>query len=105
MSIGMAEQGFKGLDLNMGCPVPNVAGDGRGAVICRPRSRSEVDSGCKSRRSAISVKTRIGYTDIEEWHDWLRHVLEQDIANLSIHLRTRKEMSKADAHWELIPEI
>ncbi|MNV52253.1 putative tRNA-dihydrouridine synthase [compost metagenome] len=25
--------------------------------------------------------------------------------NLSIHLRTREEMSKVDAHWELIPEI
>ncbi len=36
---------------------------------------------------------------------WLTHVLQQDIANLSIHLRTRKEMSKVDAHWELIPEV
>ncbi|HSP21708.1 MAG TPA: tRNA-dihydrouridine synthase, partial [Planococcus sp. (in: firmicutes)] len=31
--------------------------------------------------------------------------LEQDIANLSIHLRTKKEMSAVPAHWELIPEI
>ncbi len=38
-------------------------------------------------------------------HDWLTHVLKQDIANLSIHLRTKREMSKVDAHWELIPEI
>ena len=43
--------------------------------------------------------------DVDEWHDWLTHILKQDIANLSIHLRTRKEMSKVDAHWELIPEI
>jgi len=35
----------------------------------------------------------------------LRHILEQDIANLSIHLRTRKEMSAVPAHFELIPEI
>src|SRR5690606_37149422 len=41
----------------------------------------------------------------EEWREWLTHILKQDIANLSIHLRTRKEMSQADAHWELIPEI
>src|SRR5699024_10080821 len=33
------------------------------------------------------------------------HVLQQDITNLSIHLRTKKEMSDVDAHWELIPEI
>lgn len=36
---------------------------------------------------------------------WIGHLLKQDIANLSIHLRTRKEMSKAAAHWELIPQI
>lgn len=106
MSIGMAERGFKGLDLNMGCPVPNVAGDGKGSgLICRPEVAAELIQAAKAGGLPVSVKTRLGYTDIEEWHDWLRHVLEQDIANLSIHLRTRKEMSKFDAHWELIPEI
>lgn len=42
---------------------------------------------------------------MDEWREWLTHILKQDIANLSIHLRTRAEMSKVDAHWELIPEI
>ncbi|MFD3024622.1 tRNA-dihydrouridine synthase, partial [Streptococcus agalactiae] len=45
------------------------------------------------------------YVYEDEWKDWLKHVFEQDIANLSIHLRTRKEMSKVDAHWELIEAI
>src|SRR5699024_12364030 len=49
--------------------------------------------------------TRLGYTEVDEWHDWLTHLLKQDIANLSIHLRTKKEMSKFAAHWDLIPEI
>ena len=40
-----------------------------------------------------------------EMEAWITHLLEQDIANLSIHLRTRKEMSKVDAHWEVIPQI
>lgn len=31
--------------------------------------------------------------------------MKQDITNLSIHLRTKKEISKVDAHWELISEI
>ncbi|QXE02420.1 tRNA-dihydrouridine synthase [Terribacillus sp. DMT04] len=106
MSIGMAEQGFKGVDLNMGCPVPNVAGNGKGSgLICRPEVAAELIQAAKAGGLPVSVKTRLGYTDIEEWRDWLTHVLKQDIANLSIHLRTRAEMSKVDAHWELIPEI
>lgn len=51
------------------------------------------------------MKTRLGFSDLDEWRGWLTHILKQDIVNLSIHLRTREEMSKVDAHWELIPEI
>ena len=53
----------------------------------------------------VSVKTRLGHSKVHEWKTWLKHLLEQDIANLSIHLRTKTEMSNYDAHWELMPEI
>lgn len=106
MSIGMAEMGFKGIDLNMGCPVPNVATKGKGSgLIQRPEIAAEIIQAAKAGGIPVSVKTRLGYSEIDEWRDWLRHVFEQDIVNLSIHLRTRREMSKVDAHWELIGEI
>jgi len=106
MSIGMAELGFKGIDINMGCPVPNVAGRGKGSgLILRPDVAAELIEAAKAGGLPVSVKTRLGYKEIDEWKEWLTHILKQDIANLSIHLRTRKEMSAADAHWELIPEI
>lgn len=106
MSVGMAEMGFKGIDLNMGCPVPNVATKGKGSgLIQRPEIAAEIIQAAKAGGIPVSVKTRLGYSEIDEWRDWLRHVFEQDIANLSIHLRTRREMSKVDAHWELIGEI
>jgi tRNA-dihydrouridine synthase len=106
MSIGMAELGFKGIDINMGCPVPNVATRGKGSgLILRPDVAAEIIQAAKAGGLPVSVKTRLGYSEIGEWQEWLTHILEQDIANLSIHLRTRKEMSQADAHWELIPEI
>lgn len=106
MSIGMAELGFKGVDINMGCPVPNVATRGKGSgLILRPDVAAEIIQAAKAGGLPVSVKTRLGYTELEEWQDWLTHILEQDIANLSIHLRTRKELSQVDAHWELIPEI
>ena len=106
MSIGMAEMGFKGIDINMGCPVPNVAQRGKGSgLILRPDIATELIEAAKAGGLPVSVKTRIGYTDVNEWKEWLTHILKQDIANLSIHLRTRKEMSEVPAHWELIPEI
>jgi tRNA-dihydrouridine synthase len=106
MSIGMAELGFKGVDINMGCPVPNVASRGKGSgLILRLEVAAEIIQAAKAGGLPVSVKTRLGYTDVKEWHEWLTHILKQDIANLSIHLRTRKEMSQVDAHWELIPKI
>ncbi|GFZ84802.1 putative tRNA-dihydrouridine synthase 2 [Compostibacillus humi] len=105
-SIGLAKMGFKGVDINMGCPAPNVAPKGKGAgLIRRPDVAADIIQAAKAGGLPVSVKTRLGYTNIEEWKDWLTHLFQQDIANLSIHLRTKKEMSNADAHWELIPEI
>ncbi|ALS36708.1 tRNA-dihydrouridine synthase [Enterococcus rotai] len=106
MSLGLAEMGFKGIDLNMGCPVPNVAGRGKGSgLILRPEVAAELIEAAKAGDIPVSVKTRIGYAEIAEMEDWITHLLKQDIANLSVHLRTRNEMSKVDAHWDLIPQI
>lgn len=106
MSIALAEMGFKGLDINMGCPVPNVAGRGKGSgLILRPEVAADLIAAAKTGGLPVSVKTRIGYAEMSEMEAWLTHILQQGIANLSIHLRTRNEMSKVDAHWEVIPQI
>ena len=106
MSKELKEMGFKGIDINMGCPVPNVATRGKGSgLILRPDVAAELIAAAKEGGLPVSVKTRIGYHSQDERIDWLTHILKQDIANLSIHLRTRDEMSKVPAKWELIPEI
>ncbi|MFZ1780693.1 MAG: tRNA-dihydrouridine synthase [Enterococcus aquimarinus] len=106
MSIDLAQLGFKGVDINMGCPVPNVAGRGKGSgLILRPEVAAELIAAAKAGGLPVSVKTRIGYTEMAEMEAWITHLLKQDIANLSIHLRTRKEMSKVPAHWDIIPQI
>lgn len=106
MSLDMAKRGFSGIDINMGCPAPNVYAHGRGSgLIHRPDVAAELIRASKISGLPVSVKTRLGHKDVAEYRDWLGHILDQGIANLSIHLRTKVEMSKADAHWEMIPEI
>src|SRR5699024_7376828 len=79
---------------------------GKGAVLIRRSDvTAEIIAATKESGLPVSVKTRLGYVEVSEWRNWLGHLFEQNITNLSIHLRTRKEMSKAAAHWELIPEI
>jgi tRNA-dihydrouridine synthase len=106
MAKGLAEMGYKGIDINMGCPVTNVAKKACGSGLIRePELAAQLIASAKEGGLPVSVKTRLGFTHIDEWRDWLTHILKQDIVNLTIHLRTRKEMSKANAHFELIPEI
>ncbi len=106
MSKGLAEMGYKGIDINMGCPDKSVVRQGSGSgLICNNDLSAELIAAAKEGGLPVSVKTRLGRTQIDEWKPWLTHILQQDIVNLTIHLRTRKEMSKVPAHFELIPEI
>ena len=100
-----AELGFNGIDINMGCPAKSAIKSGGAALIRRPDIAIAAIDAAKKSGLPVSVKTRLGYTYVDEWHEWLTTILKQDIVNLTIHLRTKKEMSKVAAHYELIDEI
>jgi tRNA-dihydrouridine synthase len=100
-----AELGFNGIDINMGCPAKSAVKSGGSALIRNPELAARSIAAAKTAGLPVSVKTRLGYTSIDEWRDWLTHILRQDVVNLTIHLRTKKEMSKVPAHHELISEI
>ena len=98
--------GFDGIDINMGCPADHAVKSGGGAGMIRtPELAAEMIAAAKSSGLPVSVKTRLGYSRVDEWPAWLEHILKQDVQNLTIHLRTKKEMSKVPAHFELIADI
>ena len=106
MAHGLRQQGFAGVDINMGCPDKSVVKGGAGSGLIRtPERAGDIIAATKEAGLPVSVKTRLGDVRVDEWRDWLTYLLQQDIVNLTIHLRTRKEMSKVPAHYELIPEI
>lgn len=106
LSAHCARLGFDGIDINMGCPDPSATKSGGGAGMIRtPEVAAEMIAAAKSSGLPVSVKTRLGYSRVDEWPAWLEHILKQDVENLTIHLRTKKEMSKVPAHFELIPAI
>lgn len=102
------ELGFDGVDINMGCPDRSIEKQGAGAGHMKnPERAKEVIRGAlkgANGRVPVSVKTRLGYNRFE-YETWLPAILEEDIAALTVHLRTRKEMSLVPAHWEIAHEI
>lgn len=106
LSAHVKELGYNGIDINMGCPDSSAVKSGGGAGMIRtPELAKEMIAAAKTSGLPVSVKTRLGYSSVDEWKDWLTVILEQDVENLTIHLRTKKEMSKVPAHFELIKDI
>jgi tRNA-dihydrouridine synthase len=100
------ELGFDGIDINMGCPVDDVVKSGCGAaLINNPTLAQELMRA--ARRGApnlpLSIKTRIGYRE-NMLDTWLPALLEEKPAAVTIHARTRNEMSAVPAHWEAIAQ-
>lgn len=107
ISSALETLGFLGLDINMGCPDRHVNKAGGGAAMIKtPELALECIREARSATNLlVSVKTRLGFTHIDEYKTWLPLLLNEHLAALTVHLRTKKEMSKVPAHYELIPEI
>jgi nifR3 family TIM-barrel protein len=99
--------GFDGIDINMGCPDRAVERQGAGAALIKnPTLAREIIRAAKRGAGSmpVSVKTRIGYAR-DEIATWIPAILEADVAALTVHLRTRDELSAVAAHWDLAPKI
>lgn len=108
----VATLGFDGIDINMGCPDKSVEKQGAGAAMMKNIKKAgeiiqAVKDGIKDSKKkgvSVSVKTRIGYNN-NQIEEWIPFLLSQDIDALTIHARTRKEMSDVPARWEHVKEV
>ena len=107
----IASLDFDGIDINMGCPDKSVVSQGAGAALIRtPELARKIiqatHEGIKAtgKDIPVSVKTRIGFNK-EEIDTWISEILKEYISALTIHLRTKKEMSLVPANWDYIKKI
>ncbi|MFA5889027.1 MAG: tRNA-dihydrouridine synthase [Candidatus Paceibacterota bacterium] len=96
------ELGFDGIDINMGCPDKSIEKQSAGAkLMTNPKLAQEIIlSAMKGAGDLpVSVKTRIGWNK-NELETWLPALLETNPAAITVHARTRKELSLVPARWE-----
>ncbi len=104
VALMLQELGFDGIDINMGCPERNIVKQGScAALIQEPELAQKIILECKrgASRLPVSVKTRIGFNQIET-DRWIPRLLEVEPAAITVHGRTKKEMSDVPAHWDEI---
>lgn len=96
------------IDLNFGCPVKKVAGKGAGAGMLRniPKMLEITRAVVQAVKLPVSVKTRLGWDDNSKIIVELAEQLQDcGISALTIHGRTRQQMYRGDADWELIGKV
>ncbi len=102
------EMGFDGVDINMGCPDQSIEKQKCGAAMMKHHdlAREVIEAAKKAAdgKMAISVKTRVGYNAVE-LDTWIPVLLDAEIDLITIHARTRKEMSKVPANWDYVKQV
>jgi tRNA-dihydrouridine synthase len=108
--MGLPEDcNFIGVDLNMGCPAKSEVQNGACSALIKLENRDlandiiEATREGLSGRLPLSVKTRLGFNEVDM--TWFEFLLSKNLDMLTVHGRTRKEMSKVPAHWDLIGEV
>lgn len=102
MAKDLGAIGYDAVDINMGCPDRNITSHGAcSALIENPELAAKIIAATKESGLPVSVKTRIGYRT-KKTEEWISFLLQQDLAALTVHGRTAKEMSKVPAHWDEI---
>ena len=97
---------FVGIDLNMGCPAKSEVKNGACSALIKDRPLAQEIIEATKRGAGdmpVSVKTRVGFSSIDL--TWIEFLLGFELDMLTVHWRTRKEMSKVPAHWELAQEV
>ena len=99
---------FSILDINMGCPVPKVAGNGEGSALMKnPKLVEEIVSKtAKAIKKPVTVKIRKGFDDEHINAVEIARIAESaGAAAIAVHGRTREQYYSGKADWDIIRQV
>jgi len=108
MAKQIEERPFAILDINMGCPVPKVVGNGEGSALMKqPKLVEEIVSAVvKAVHKPVTVKIRKGFDDAHVNAVEIAHIAEAcGAAAVMVHGRTREQYYAGEADWEIIAKV
>ncbi len=102
------DQDFEILDLNMGCPVPKVAGNGEGSALMKDPALAGriISSLVKASSRPVTVKIRKGFDAGSVNAVEVAKVCEASGASaIAVHGRTREQYYSGRADWDIIRQV
>ena len=108
----LSEMGYREINLNLGCPSGTVTAKKKGSgFLLYPddldRFFDEVfsDAAVRNGEFLVSVKTRIGKNEVEEWPELMQVYNRYPIHELTVHPRIQKEFYKGTPHFDVFTDI
>ena len=108
MAKRIEEKPFAILDINMGCPVPKVAGNGEGSALMKnPKLVAEIVSKVSGAiQKPVTVKIRKGFDEEHVNAVEIAKIAEQcGAAAVAVHGRTREQYYSGKADWDIIRQV
>lgn len=108
MAKKIEERPFDILDINMGCPVPKVAGNGEGSALMKNPElvREIVSKVVRATCKPVTVKIRKGFDEGHVNAVEIAKIIEDcGGAAVAVHGRTREQYYSGKADWEIIRQV
>jgi nifR3 family TIM-barrel protein len=108
MAKQIEERPFDILDINMGCPVPKVVGNGEGSALMRqPKLVEEIITALvKAVHKPVTVKIRKGFDEAHVNAVEIAKIAEASgAAAVAVHGRTREQYYTGEADWDIIAKV
>jgi len=96
------------LDINMGCPVPKIVGNGEGSALMKAPALAEsiVSEVVSASHVPVTVKMRLGFEAGSETYLELGERVEAAGASMiTLHARTRSQFYEGKADWQAIGRL
>ncbi len=103
----LKEQGFKRIDLNMGCPFPLQTARGRGAatILNKELALGVAETVNNNPEISFSVKTRLGLNDTDEWKQLLPVLNTLKLRHITLHPRVARQQYTGEPNLEKFKEF
>ena len=99
---------FDIIDVNMGCPVPKIVGNGEGSALMKnPTLAFQIlEMMCRVLKKPVTVKFRKGFDDQHiNAVEFAKMAEQAGVAAITLHGRTRKQMYSGSADWDIIRQV
>ena len=96
------------LDINMGCPVPKIVGNGEGSALMKEpvRAAELIAAVAKASHVPVTVKMRLGFEEGSETYLLLGQLAQESGAQMiTLHARTRSQFYEGHADWKAIAKL